>query len=1105
MDDEETRNLIQKHTNSKVTVNFFKILKKLATNNKSDVSKFIKGCNAIGNFVGQNEFLTELFNTWNGTVVKSDAESTSSSQSASPIESMRRPVAVLQEKRSIVLKTPLALNQNDDEEDEEDNLHLPLINTASPIIKKKLAFKKITKASARIKNEYSEATDELKTLSKDNTTLSWKIKPSSRVKLEELLVNSSESEVEIEENDEEYYSDEELVTEDRDWYDQDEGDINTASYDHIFKPKISKLQSSKFISSSDDEHLSIKLNITPLNKRAETLPGFLKSYAADSNIDINTIVGSLLTGNSANDGIVSPFRNPDGNFSVAARKGSYLVAKHRQLKERIKIHKDATDLVGTTIGDIMGLQSNSDKNKTNDNVSKVSGAPVSEKTPDEIKNSNENLPIYGSKISLLNLIRENQVSVIIGETGSGKTTQLPQYLYEAGYAKDGMLIACTQPRRVAAMSVAKRVAEELDVQLGQEVGYSIRFEDVTSENTKIRFMSEGILLRECLSDKSLSKYSCVIIDEAHERSLNTDVLMGLFKQLLALRNDIRIIITSATINADTFSKFFGGAPQLVIPGRIYPVEIVYSKHLVSDYVEAAVSQAVRTHMSTSIDSGDILIFMTGQEDIEVTSEVIKTRLLEVYTKKFGITLWEDVKDISILPIYSSLPADLQSKIFQDLGSSVRKIVISTNIAETSLTINGIRYVIDCGYNKVKVYNPKIGLDNLLVVPIACSNADQRSGRAGRTAPGTAYRLYPEEVKDDELYSQPIPEIQRSNLSNVTLLLKSLKVDNILNFPFLDSPPKLSFLTSLYELWLIEAIDNKGNLTDLGVEMAKFPLLPSLAKTLIISSKFGCSEEMLLIVSMLSIPQVFYRPKERQEESDLARSRFFIDNSDHLTLLNVYSQWKAHKYSKSWCAQHYLQYKSLVRAREIKRQLSNLMKAYKIPIISSGTKWDIIRKCICSGFSHQTAKLEGLGKYTQLKSGMSVKLHPTSALFGRSNLPQYVIYNELLMIDNEYICCVSGVDPFWLMEYGSLLYDVRRVKDIDNGQLSLGDNLNQNVKLEKDEIDIKIEEVMQNKKKLIEKIEYDGKTIDDDIQKKQVSKRQGGKGSVRIGFKKRRPF
>lgn len=710
---------------------------------------------------------------------------------------------------------------------------------------------------------------------------------------------------------------------------------------------------------------------------------------------------------------VPAVRDPQSDMAVFSRKGSALVRERRQQRERQKQAQEATNAVGTALGNIMGLkEEDADSAMAGDSVAgdSKSGTKFAEHMKEQkhnegasdfsrtrtLKQQREYLPAFAVREELLRVIRDNQVIIVIGETGSGKTTQLTQFLYEDGYGKMGR-IGCTQPRRVAAMSVAKRVSEEMEVKLGGVVGYAIRFEDCTSDQTVIKCespsffhpypvpatdggsidMTDGVLLRESLVDPNLDKYSCIIMDEAHERALNTDVLLGLLKKILARRRDLKLIVTSATMNAERFSRFYGGAPEYTIPGRTFPVDVLWSKSPCEDYVDSAVKQVLTIHLGQG--PGDILVFMTGQEDIEITCEVIAERLKQL----------NNPPKLSILPIYSQMPADLQAKIFEKGEGGARKVIVATNIAETSLTVDGIMFVVDAGFSKLKVYNPRMGMDALQITPISQANSSQRSGRAGRTGPGKAYRLYTEQAFRNELYIQTIPEIQRTNLANTVLLLKSLGVKDLLEFDFMDPPPQDTITTSLFDLWALGALDNVGELTKLGKTMANFPMEPSLSKLIITAVDDGCSEEMLTIVSMLSVPSIYYRPKERQEQSDAAHEKFFVPESDHLTLLHVYSQWRVNGYSDRWCIQHFLQPKALRRAKEIRQQLADIMKFQKMELNSCGTDWDVIRRSICAGYYHQAAKVKGIGEYINLRTSVTIQLHPTSSLYGLGYLPDYV--------------------------------------------------------------------------------------------------------------------
>lgn len=773
---------------------------------------------------------------------------------------------------------------------------------------------------------------------------------------------------------------------------------------------------------------------------------------------------------------ISAVLDPQSDMAVFSRKGSRVVKDKRQQKERQKAAQEATNMKGTALGNIMGVKGEDtgsaiavvggegekvgNKNKFSEHMKSNEGQSAFSKSK-TLREQRQYLPAYAVREELLNVIRENQVIIVVGQTGSGKTTQLTQFLYEDGYAKFG-LIGCTQPRRVAAMSVAKRVSEEMEVKLGGLVGYAIRFEDCTSKETVIKYMTDGVLLRECLTESNLEKYSCIIMDEAHERALNTDILMGLFKKVLAKRRDLKLIVTSATMNSKRFSDFYGGAPEFVIPGRTFPVDIQYSRSPCEDYVDSAVKQALAIHVTQG--PGDILIFMTGQEDIECTCELMQERLDKL----------NDPPKLSILPIYSQMPADLQAKIFDRAAPGVRKVIVATNIAETSLTVDGIMYVVDAGYSKLKVYNPRMRMDTLQITPISQANASQRAGRAGRTGPGKAFHLYTERAFKEEFYIQTIPEIQRTNLANTVLLLKSLGVRDLLDFDFMDPPPQDAITTALFDLWALGALDNIGNLTPLGRKMAAFPMDPSLSKLLINSadSEYQCSNEMLTVVSMLSVPSVFYRPKERQEESDAAREKFCVPESDHLTLLHVYQQWTANGCADGWCVRHFLHPKALRRAREIREQLQDIMVSAEMRMVSSGTDWDVIRKCICAGYYHQAAKVRGIGEYINLRTNITIQLHPTSALYGLGILPDYVIYHELILTSKEYMSTVTAVDPHWLADLGGVFYSIK-----EKGYNAKSATVTEREFSRKMEIETKMEEDRESERKRVEReAEKEGRVV-----------------------------
>ncbi|KAH9122394.1 hypothetical protein LEN26_010275 [Aphanomyces euteiches] len=727
--------------------------------------------------------------------------------------------------------------------------------------------------------------------------------------------------------------------------------------------------------------------------------------------------------------MVATVKDATSDLAVCARKGSELLREVREQRERSKMRKRFWELGGSRMGDVMGIAA------PDANVDEDGNAMPQGENGDDFKNDSQfstfmkkkiqavsdfakthsiveqrrYLPIFQCRSELMQVIRDNQIIVIVGETGSGKTTQLTQYLHEDGYSKYGR-IGCTQPRRVAAMSVAQRVSEEMGVVLGEECGYSIRFEDLTCDKTIIKYMTEGILLRESLLEADLDSYSVVIMDEAHERALNTDVLFGILRKVVQRRRDFKLIVTSATLDAEKFARFFGGVPLFTIPGRTFKVDIMYAKSPSEDYVDSAVKQVMTVHLSHP--PGDILVFMTGQEDIESTCYVLAERMGKV----------DGAPPLMVLPMYSQLPADLQAKIFD--ASDVRKCIVSTNIAETSLTVDGIKYVIDCGFCKIKVYNPRIGMDSLQLTPVSQQNASQRAGRAGRTGPGVCYRLYTERQFCNEMMEAQVPEIQRTNLGSILLLLKSLGVKNLLEFDFMDPPPQDNITNSMYQLWVLGALDNTGELTEMGKRMVTFPLDPPLAKMLLFSETLGCTAEVLIVVSMLSVPSVFFRPKDREEEADAAREKFFVPESDHLTLLNVYRLWEANNYSQAWANDHYIHAKGMRKAREVREQLVDLMKAQKMPLTSCGTHWDVVRKAICSAYFYNAGQIKGVGEYVNMLTGMPCNLHPSSSLFGLGYTPDFVVYHELIYTTKEYMQCVTSVDGEWLAELGPMFFSVK---------------------------------------------------------------------------------
>uniref|UniRef100_A0A674EE47 RNA helicase n=1 Tax=Salmo trutta TaxID=8032 RepID=A0A674EE47_SALTR len=610
----------------------------------------------------------------------------------------------------------------------------------------------------------------------------------------------------------------------------------------------------------------------------------------------------------------------------------------------------------------------------------LSQAEVQKQSIQEVRRS---LPVFPYREDLLLAIQQHQILVIEGETGSGKTTQIPQFLMESGYNDGGMKIGCTQPRRVAAMSVAARVAQEVGVKLGNEVGYSIRFEDCTSERTVLKYMTDGMLLREFLTEPDLASYSVVIIDEAHERTLHTDILFGLIKDIARFRPDLKVLVASATLDTERFSCFFDDAPVFRIPGRRFPVDIFYTKAPEADYLEACVVSVLQIHVTQP--PGDCLVFLTGQEEIETCCELLQERCRRLGSK---------ISELLVLPIYANLPSDMQAKIFSPTPPGSRKVVVATNIAETSLTIDGIIYVIDPGFCKQKSYNARTGMESLIVTPCSRASANQRAGRAGRVAAGKCFRLYTAWAFKHEMEESTVPEIQRTNLGNVVLLLKSLGINDLIHFDFMDPPPHETLVLALEQLYALGALNHLGELTKLGRRMAELPVDPMLSKMIL------CSEEVLTIAAMLSVNNsIFYRPKDKVVHADNARQNFVVPGGDHMVLLNVYTQWLESGYSTQWCYENFIQFRSMKRARDVREQLEGLMDRIEVEVCSSGGDIVPIRKAVTAGYFYHTARLSK-GGFKTVKHQQTVYVHPNSSLFEEQ--PRWLIYHELVFTTKEFM-------------------------------------------------------------------------------------------------------
>lgn len=706
-------------------------------------------------------------------------------------------------------------------------------------------------------------------------------------------------------------------------------------------------------------------------------------------------------------------------------------------EESLKAHPHASDkieLIHHDQGEFKGLtrhQTTAEQAQKLENGPKnpFTGHDFTTKYFDILK-TRRDLPVHAQRAEFLKIFHSTQIMVFVGETGSGKTTQIPQFvLYDEMPHLTGKQVACTQPRRVAAMSVAARVADEMDVELGEEVGYNIRFENNSGPKTILKYMTDGMLLREAMEDHDLTRYSCIILDEAHERTLATDILMGLLKQVSVRRPDLKIIIMSATLDAEKFQNYFNNAPLLAVPGRTHPVEIYYTPEFQRDYLDAAIRTVLQIHATES--EGDILLFLTGEEEIEDACRKISLEGDELVRE-------QNCGPLKVYPLYGSLPPHQQQRIFEPApinpnpnGRPGRKVIISTNIAETSLTIDGIVYVVDPGFSKQKVYNPRVRVESLLVSPISKASAQQRAGRAGRTRPGKCFRLYTEEAFKKELIEQSYPEILRSNLSSTVLELKKLGIDDLVHFDFMDPPAPETMMRALEELNYLQCLSDEGDLTALGRLASQFPLDPMLAVMLIGSPAYSCSEEILTIVAMLSVPNVFVRPALARKRADEAKLAFAQADGDHLTLINVYEAFISPEANEigthKWCRDNFLSYRSLTSAKNVRNQLQRLMQKYDLQLISQYNQvpefeyWENVKKALVAGFFMQVAKKKlGNKGYLTVKDNQDVLIHPSTVL---SKEGEWLIYNEFVLTSKNYIRTVTVVKPEWLVEIAPKYYNL----------------------------------------------------------------------------------
>lgn len=684
--------------------------------------------------------------------------------------------------------------------------------------------------------------------------------------------------------------------------------------------------------------------------------------------------------------------------------------------------------------------------------------------------SRKKLPIWTRQQDIKKALEENDVLVLSGETGSGKSTQLPQFLLESKWCSK--CVAVTQPRRVAAISLARRVAEEMGTPLGKsspasKVGYSVRFDESTGPSTRIKYLTEGMLLQEMLRDSAMSQYSCVVVDEVHERSVNVDLILGFLKGLVKGINKkrkvpLKVVVMSATADVEGIARFFDepmpsgdvlgvdGAdddekvgdetatqvqsngklpskskftPKPVatchVEGRQYPVKLSYLDRPTDDVLQTAFERVFQIHCKEPMP-GDILVFLTGQETIQSLQ-----KLLEEY----ATNLTEDYPKLLVLPLFAALPQHAQQRIFQPAPPNTRKVILSTNIAETSVTVPGVRFVVDTGKAKIKQFRNRLALDSLLIKPISRSSADQRKGRAGREAPGQCYRLYTQEGYNS-LEKNATPEILRCDLSAAVLVMKSRGVPDPLSFPFLTPPPRDSMEKALLQLLQLSALNEDGTISATGKSIARLPLTPTLGRVILASATSDppCLRETIDIVACLSVENIFVNTEteETREQAADARGQLYRRSGDHMTLLAAVQAYAAENSDrKAWADRHLISHRAMQSVMDVRKQLrAQCLQAKLLPkgfSLSDGDDEGMraadeelterILKAFLSGFANNIARLCPDGSYKTFVGNQTVAIHPSSVLFGRK--VEALIYNEFVFTNKAYARGVSAIQLKWL--------------------------------------------------------------------------------------------
>lgn len=662
-----------------------------------------------------------------------------------------------------------------------------------------------------------------------------------------------------------------------------------------------------------------------------------------------------------------------------------------------------------------------------------------------LQNTRASLPVFVHRDELMGHLLKHQIVILIGETGSGKSTQIPQFLLEHGLQQGDQskkcYIAVTQPRRVAAINLATRVAHEYGCHVGDTVGYSVRFDSAVSKRTKLQYLTDGMLLRDLMFDKNLSQYSTIIIDEAHERTILTDLILGFLKTLLkTTRPDLKVIVMSATLQANLFSQFLDDAPILFVEGRKFTVEQYYLKTPTDDIVDAAVKACIQISMGEPL--GDILCFLPGQEEID-KAVILLNNISQLLGADKKDKKHEKVPQILAFPLYAALPPQQQAMVFNALRGFRRKVIFSTNIAETSVTIPGVRYVIDSGLRKVKVWRHQLGLSTLLTVPISKASAMQRSGRAGREAEGKCFRLF---CEDDFMNLPPVTEaeISRTEISSPVLLLKKYGVDDIVNWTWFEYPGKEPLISALKELYQLGALDDCGKITSRGQSMALLPLSVNLSCVIISAHEMGCLSEIIDIASCLSVENLLLNPTP--EERDVVNERRFElcvagktygDLIMLKELFDIYHNDVQSTDKLQWCKDLCISYRGFKNVFKVRDQLKfyckRLFKDWD-DVKDSNGKASLnsdtiaqILKCFLVGFSKNTAIGFPDRSYRTVASGENISIHPSSLLFMNSTCPG-ILYIEHIFTTKSYARTVSRIELSWLQEITNIAGSKQKIHD-----------------------------------------------------------------------------